>query len=131
MSDQIKHDDFTVNKDNLYREVSITDLHIATIKILIRDMAFSFYFTTLDYNDLALLSPNKVYKPLPNNAKNRSLKSSGSGQHAFSPEFAKIVVCFGPGSTGPWAATRRRTMNALAKKIIPNLLSQQSLRQSL
>jgi hypothetical protein len=34
MSDQIKHDDFTVNKDNLYREVSITDLHIATIKIL-------------------------------------------------------------------------------------------------
>lgn len=34
MSDQIKHDDFTVNKDNLYREVSITDLRIATIKIL-------------------------------------------------------------------------------------------------
>ncbi len=34
MSEKIKHDDFTVNKDNLYREVSITDLRIATIKIL-------------------------------------------------------------------------------------------------
>lgn len=34
MSEPIKHDDFTVDKNNLYREESITDLKIATIKIL-------------------------------------------------------------------------------------------------
>ncbi len=34
MNSQIKHDDFTVDKNNLYREESITDFKIATIKIL-------------------------------------------------------------------------------------------------
>ncbi|MBF0234444.1 MAG: cytoplasmic protein [Desulfamplus sp.] len=34
MSNSIKHDDFTVDKNNLYREESITDFKIATIKIL-------------------------------------------------------------------------------------------------
>lgn len=34
MNDQIKHDDFTVDKSNLYREETITDFKIATIKIL-------------------------------------------------------------------------------------------------
>lgn len=34
MNDKIKHDDFTVNKTNLYREETITDFKIATIKIL-------------------------------------------------------------------------------------------------
>lgn len=34
MGNQIKHDDFTVDKNNLYREESITDFKIATIKIL-------------------------------------------------------------------------------------------------
>ncbi len=34
MNDQIKHDDFTVAKDNLYREETITDFKIATIKVL-------------------------------------------------------------------------------------------------
>lgn len=34
MSQQIKHDDFSVDKKNLYREETITDFKIATIKIL-------------------------------------------------------------------------------------------------
>ncbi|MBF0413973.1 MAG: cytoplasmic protein [Desulfamplus sp.] len=34
MSSPIKHDDFTVDQNNLYREESITDFKIATIKIL-------------------------------------------------------------------------------------------------
>ena len=34
MSQQIKHDDFSVDKTNLYREETITDFKIATIKIL-------------------------------------------------------------------------------------------------
>ena len=34
MGDQIKHDDFTVDKNNLYREETITDFKIATLKVL-------------------------------------------------------------------------------------------------
>ncbi len=34
MNDQIKHDDFTVDKKNLYREETLTDFKIATIKVL-------------------------------------------------------------------------------------------------
>ncbi|WDP92294.1 MAG: cytoplasmic protein [Desulfobacter sp.] len=34
MSDEIKHDDFTVDKTNLYREETITDFKIATLKVL-------------------------------------------------------------------------------------------------
>ncbi len=34
MNDQIKHDDFTVDKKNLYREETFTDFKIATIKVL-------------------------------------------------------------------------------------------------
>ncbi len=34
MNDQIKHDDFTVDKNNLYREETLTDFKIATIKVL-------------------------------------------------------------------------------------------------
>ncbi|SLM29617.1 putative cytoplasmic protein [Desulfamplus magnetovallimortis] len=34
MSEKIMHDDFSVDKKNLYREETITDFKIATIKIL-------------------------------------------------------------------------------------------------
>lgn len=34
MANGIKHDDFTVDKANLYREETITDFKIATLKIL-------------------------------------------------------------------------------------------------
>jgi hypothetical protein len=34
MAEKIQHDDFTVDKGNLYREETVTDFKIATIKVL-------------------------------------------------------------------------------------------------